>query len=62
MAFSYACADLGVECPGSFTTETEPELWRHIELHVQDAHPGFELTPDARAQVQGAVRTASSAV
>lgn len=25
-------------CPASFTTETEEELWRHIELHGAAAH------------------------
>jgi predicted small metal-binding protein len=59
MGSSYACADLGVECPGSFTTETEPELWRHIELHVEQAHTGFALTPEAKDQVQAAIKTAA---
>jgi len=25
-------------CPGSFTAETEAELWKHIELHAATAH------------------------
>jgi hypothetical protein len=25
-------------CPGVFTTESEGELWKHIELHAADAH------------------------
>lgn len=35
MSYSYRCAEYpGMEdCPGSFPTETEDELWRHIELH-----------------------------
>lgn len=40
MAYAYRCADFpGMEkCPGSFTAETETELWKHIELHARDAH------------------------
>jgi hypothetical protein len=25
-------------CPGSFASETEAELWKHIELHAATAH------------------------
>jgi Protein of unknown function (DUF1059) len=25
-------------CPGSFKSETEAELWKHIELHASTAH------------------------
>jgi hypothetical protein len=40
MAYSYRCADYpGMEsCLGSFTAETEAELWKHIELHAATAH------------------------
>jgi hypothetical protein len=40
MAFRYTCSDFpGMAlCPGVFTTESEGELWKHIELHAADAH------------------------
>ena len=40
MAYSYRCAEYpGMEaCSGSFTAETEGELWKHIELHASVAH------------------------
>jgi hypothetical protein len=40
MSYSYQCKDYpGMEaCPASFTTETEQELWKHIELHGSAAH------------------------
>jgi predicted small metal-binding protein len=40
MPYSYSCGDYpGMEsCPGSFTAETEAELWKHIELHAATAH------------------------
>ena len=40
MAYSYRCADYpGMEsCLGSFTAETEAELWKHIEQHAEIAH------------------------
>ena len=34
MAYSIRCADAGVDCPGSFTTETKEELLKHVELHA----------------------------
>lgn len=38
--YSYACRDYpGMEsCPGAFTTETEDELLKVIELHASVAH------------------------
>ncbi|KRD49031.1 DUF1059 domain-containing protein [Ensifer sp. ENS10] len=40
MPYTYRCKDFpGMEaCPGSFTAETEAELWKHIELHGATAH------------------------
>ena len=39
MAYTYRCGDYpGMDCPGSFTAETEAELWKHIELHASTAH------------------------
>ena len=39
MAYAYRCGDYpGMDCPGSFTAETEAELWKHIELHAATAH------------------------
>ncbi len=60
MSYSYRCAEYpGMEgCPGSFTSETEEELWRHIELHGAAAH---EEDPDAwseeeRQQIRELIR------
>ena len=38
--YTYACKDYpGMEsCPGRFYTETEEEIWRHLELHASVAH------------------------
>src|SRR5207249_6073360 len=45
MAYSIRCADAGVDCPGSFTTETKEELMKHVELHAKEAHPDLDLQP-----------------
>jgi predicted small metal-binding protein len=45
IAYSIACADAGVHCPGSFTTETKEELMKHVELHPKEAHPDLDLQP-----------------
>ena len=40
MAYSYKCKEFpGMErCPGQFTSETNYELWKLIELHALLAH------------------------
>jgi Protein of unknown function (DUF1059) len=35
MAYSIRCADAGMDCPGSFTTETKEELIKHVELRTR---------------------------
>jgi predicted small metal-binding protein len=57
MAYSLICADSGMDCPGQFQTSTEDELMKHVELHVGEAHPGMEMTPENVAMVKGLVRT-----
>jgi predicted small metal-binding protein len=57
MAYTLRCADSGMDCPGQFTTKTEDELMQHVELHVREAHPDMELTPETTAMVKGLVRT-----
>ncbi len=58
MANQLICADLGTNCPGAFTTDTEDELWKHVELHAQEAHPDLELTPEFMEKAKGLVREA----
>ena len=53
MAYSLICADSGMDCPGQFQTKTEDELMKHVELHVGEAHPDMELTPENVAMVRG---------
>ncbi len=58
MAKSLACADMGMaDCPGSFTVETEEELFAHVGLHAQTAHPQLEMTPELMEQAKGLVKT-----
>jgi predicted small metal-binding protein len=54
MAYSIRCADAGVDCPGSFTTETKEELMKHVELHAKEAHPDLDLQPE---QVEAFVKS-----
>lgn len=56
MAKTFACSDLGADCPGRFTTETEDELWKHFELHVREAHPGMEITPELEKNAKSVVK------
>jgi predicted small metal-binding protein len=56
MAKSLACADAGMDCRGKFTTETEEELIKHIQLHAAEAHPDLDLTPELAAQIKTLVK------
>ncbi len=56
MAYSIRCADAGVDCPGSFTTETKEELMKHVELHASEAHPDLDLQPE---QIEALVQTSA---
>jgi predicted small metal-binding protein len=52
MARTFECTDLGADCPGRFTTSSEDELWKHVELHVREAHPGLEISPEFTEKVR----------
>ena len=60
-AYSYACKDYpGMEaCSGSFMAQTEPELWKHIELHAREAHQEdpAQWSADDRKMLEGLIRT-----
>ena len=56
MAYSFACADTGALCPGSFTTESKEELMEHLQMHTSNAHPELAGNPDAATVVAGLVR------
>lgn len=61
MAYSYQCSDYpGMEdCPASFTTETEEELWKHIELHGAAAHQEdpAQWSPEDRQQIKELIQS-----
>jgi predicted small metal-binding protein len=54
MSYSLQCKDAGVDCPGSFTTETKEELVKHVELHAKEAHPGLQIEP---SQIEALIKT-----
>jgi predicted small metal-binding protein len=54
MAYSMVCADTGADCPGLFTTETKEELFKHVEVHAEAAHPDLEITDE---QVEALIKT-----
>jgi len=45
-------------CPGSFTAETEAELWKHIELHASTAQQEdpAKWSPEDRQAVKNLIR------
>jgi predicted small metal-binding protein len=56
MAYSFACADLGADCPGAFTTDTKDELLAHTQLHVQQAHPEMAGQAELAGAVSGVIK------
>ena len=57
MAYSVACADAEVDCPGSFTTSTKEELIEHVIAHEKTAHPEVELNDEMMAMVNSLIKT-----
>ena len=55
MAYSFACASLGADCPGSFTTTSKDELLEHVSLHARAEHPELTANPDAGAMLEKAI-------
>jgi len=37
-AYTVTCKEMGLVCPGSFTTESKEELVEHVQLHARKAH------------------------
>jgi predicted small metal-binding protein len=56
VAYSIRCSDSGADCPGAFTTETEDELIKHVEMHASVAHPEMPMSPETVAQIKSLVR------
>lgn len=56
MAYSFACADSGADCPGSFKTESKEELLEHLDLHVQRAHPDLAGNAEMAAAIPGMIK------
>ncbi len=56
MSVTMTCADLGLECPGKFTTTTDDELLAHVALHAEKAHPDIELNDELVEKVKSLVR------
>ena len=46
MAYKVDYKDVGVDYPGSFTTERKEELMQHVEMHAKEAHPDLELSQE----------------
>jgi predicted small metal-binding protein len=55
MSYTIRCADSGSDCPAEFATETREELDRHVEMHVQTAHPDMVFDESTKAAVDSLV-------
>ena len=59
MAYRMRCGDAGMDCPGTFVTETREELMDHITLHAQKAHPSLELDEATKKNLKGLIKQES---
>jgi predicted small metal-binding protein len=53
---SYACKDVGVDCPWSASAETEDELMALISEHAKKDHQDITLTPELVSAVKAAFK------
>ena len=56
-SYTVVCRDTGVDCPGSFTTESKEELIEHVQLHAREAHGKPNLAPEA---IEGLMKVSST--
>jgi len=56
MAYSFACADTGADCAGSFKTDSKEELFEHLGLHAQHAHPESVGNADMAAAIPALIK------
>ncbi len=56
MPYTIACADAGMSCPASFTTESKDELFEHVMMHGEKKHPELASNPDTGAQLEQIMR------
>ena len=56
MPYTIACADAGMSCPASFTTESKDELFEHVMMHGEKMHPEIASNTDMSAQMEKMVR------
>lgn len=51
------CRDVGFDCDGVVTAETEEELLQQVAQHAQAEHGLEEVTADVVAKVKSVIRT-----
>ena len=57
MAYSVTCADMGANCPGSFTTESRDELIEISVTHTKTAHPEIEVNSEFMTHLEATIKT-----
>ena len=56
MAKSISCADTGVNCSWSTTTETEEEIMNRVAQHAKEDHPDLEVTPELVVKIKSLIK------
>ena len=53
---SFACKDIGMQCPFKTTAKTEAELMEKIKEHAAKVHGMNEVPPNMEEQIKGAIK------
>ena len=56
MAYSFVCADTGADCPGSFKSEGKEELFAHLGVHAEHAHPEMVGNAEMAAAIPALIK------
>ncbi len=53
---SFACKDIGMNCPFTAEAPTEAELLKKIAEHAKTSHKIPAVSPDLMAKIKGAIK------
>ncbi len=53
---TFACKDIGMDCPFTAEAPTEAELLKKIAEHAKTAHKIPVVPPDLMAKIKGAIK------
>ena len=56
MVKTLLCRDIGVDCDGKISAETEEELMKKVAEHAKTVHGISEISPEMAKKVKAAIK------